>query len=98
MSVSIFSQLRPGFNTKLTEVVSAGSSTDKVNVWHVMDSLPMATDSDQTLPMTMDEEIPSSVGVLLMKEDEKASQHVDPKTHDSTPLYPDNGSRPKAWF
>ena len=99
MIVSNFSQLRSGHKTKLPkEVVSAGSSADKVNVWHVMESLPMATDFDQTLPMCMDEEIPSSVGVLLMKEDDKAAQDMTPLKHDSTPVDTDSDNRPKAWF
>ena len=98
VNFSNFSQLRAGHKIKLPEVVSAGSSTDKVNVWHVMDSLPMAHDADQTLPMTTDEEIPSSVGILLMKEDMEVAQHMERLKHDSMTLDPENEIRSKAWF
>ena len=48
----------------------AGSSTDKKQVWLVTDSLPLAGDCDQTLPMHMhDGEIPAQVGVLLEREE-----------------------------
>ena len=48
----------------------AGSSTDKKQVWLVTDSLPLAGDCDQTLPMHMhDGEIPAHVGVLLEREE-----------------------------
>ena len=58
----------------------------------------MAHDADQTLPMTTDEEIPSSVGVLLMKEDMEVAQHMERLKHDSMTLDPENEIRPKAWF
>ena len=63
----------------------AGSSTDKKQVWLVEDSLPLAGDCDQTLPMHMDgDEIPSSVGILL----ERECEEHDMKTGGSKDLSP----------
>ena len=65
---------------------SAGS-TDK-NAWLVMESLPLATDADPTLPMNLQDEIPSSIGVLLQKEDKIPKDISGGKTCESKPSDP----------
>jgi hypothetical protein len=70
------------------EVVPAGSSTDKKQVWLVSDSLPLAGDCDETLPMHLhSDEIPSSVGVLLEREESQVktggSKDLTPHEHET---------------
>ena len=102
-SLHTSAQLRSGSSTTgvTGTSVSAGSRTDKVQVWHVMESLPVANDVDQTLPMNLDgagAEIPSAVGQLLVQEDAELAKQLQESEGVSKPTSPEKESSVKAGF